>query len=45
MDIVIPDDKLGDFFFMDREEEEKQYGMDSEYKQAAALTQQLIKNA
>ena len=45
MDIVIPDDRIGDFFFMNDEEEEKQFGTSADYKQAAALTQQLIKNA
>ena len=39
MDIVIPEDKMGDFFFMNDEEEAKQYGTSADYQQAAALTQ------
>ena len=45
MDIVIPEDKMGDFFFLDDEEEKKQYGASADYNQSKALTQQLIKSA
>ena len=45
MDIVIPEDRLGDFFFLDDEEEKKAYGTSANYEQAAQLTQQLMKNA
>ena len=45
MDIVIPEDRMGDFFFLDDEEEKKQYGASADYEQAAQLTQQLMKNA
>ena len=39
MDIVIPEDRMGDFFFLDDEEEKKQYGASADYEQAAQLTQ------
>lgn len=45
MDIVIPDDKLGDFFFMNDEEEKARYGASANYSEAALLTQQLVKSA
>ena len=45
MDIVIPKDKIGDFFFLDGEEEKRQYGESANYQQAAQLTEQLVKNA
>ena len=45
MDIVIPEDRIGDFFFLNDEEEKKEYGASADYKQAAELTQQLIKSA
>ena len=45
MDIVIPEDRIGDFFFLDDEEEKAQYGASADYAQAAQLTQQLMKNA
>lgn len=45
MDIVIPEDRLGDFFFLNDEEEKKAYGTSADYQQAAQLTQQLIKTA
>ena len=45
MDIVIPEDRVGDFFFLDDEEEEKAYGASGDYKQAAELTKQLMKGA
>jgi len=42
MDIVIPEDKIGDFFFLNDSEEEKAYGAHADYAQAASLTQQLM---
>lgn len=39
MDIVIPQDRIGDFFFMNDEEEKKQFGASADYEQAAHLTQ------
>ena len=45
MDIVIPEDRMGDFFFLDDEEEKKQYGHSADYNQAKQLTEQLMKNA
>jgi len=35
MDIVIPEDRIADFFFLDDAEEEKAYGAHSGYKEAA----------
>ena len=45
MDIEIPEDQMGDFFFLDDEEEKKQYGASADYDQAKALTQSLMKSA
>ena len=45
MDILIPEEKVGDFFFLDDAEEKKQYGASADYKQAAALTQQLVQGS
>ena len=45
MDIVIPEDRIGDFFFLNDEEEKAQYGASADYAQAAQLTEQLVKNA
>lgn len=39
MDIVIPEDKVGDFFFLDDAEEKAQYGASADYAQAAQLTE------
>ena len=38
MDIEISEDKMGDFFFLDDEEEKKQYGTSADYDQAKSLT-------
>lgn len=35
MDIVIPEDRVGDFFFLDDAEEKEQYGTSADYAQAA----------
>ena len=31
MDIVIPEDRIGDFFFLNDEEEKAQYGASADY--------------
>ena len=43
MDIAISSDKLGEFFFLDGDGEEANYGVRSNYERAAELTKALIK--
>lgn len=44
MDITIPEGKVSEFFFLDSDEEEAKYGARSDYKQAAILAKQILKN-
>ena len=43
-DIQIPEDKIGEFFFLDSDAEEENYGHRNDYQKAAELTKLLIKN-
>ena len=43
-DIAIPKDKIGEFFFLDSEEEEAHYGHKNDYQKAAELAKALTKN-
>jgi hypothetical protein len=44
MDIAIPNDKMGEFFFLDSDEEEAKYGARGDYKTAAVLAKKLLEN-
>ena len=45
MDIVIPQNHLEDFFFMNDEEEKAKYGASTNLEQAAQMAQTFIKSA
>jgi len=41
---VIPSDRLQDFFFMDDEEEQKEYGQSNPFAKATLSANQLVKD-
>ena len=45
MDIVIPEDKLGDFLTLDDAEEKAQYGESADYAKASHLSKQILETA
>ena len=41
-DIVIPQDKVQEFFFLNETEEQEEYGASGDHKHAAELTQKIM---
>jgi len=43
-DIEIPSDKVNDFFFLNDDQEDEEYGTNSNHKQASQLAAQIFNN-